>query len=204
MSSNPPQQRDDLGRDASQRRRVIASSIWFTVPGTILAFATAYALTPPLAGLDTAVDRLTFAVRWLFVAFLPYAAVCLVILHRRFVEGAHNPLSNAESERLKIHGRVMQNTLEQLVWLALCILPLATLLSPSQARVIPIACVFFVFARVAYWWGYLHNGTLGRAPGVQLTFTLNIALLVATLVLFAGAQADGWFGNPGATEATNR
>jgi uncharacterized membrane protein YecN with MAPEG domain len=162
--------------------------MWFTVPGTYAVIATAYVLTPSPPGLASAAERLVFSIGWLFVAFLPYAAVCLVILHRRFAEGAHNPLLQRESERLSIHCRVMQNTLEQLVWLAICILTLATLLSPSQARIIPIACVFFAFARLVYWWGYLRNGTLGRSPGVQLTFTLNISLLVATLVLLV----RGW------------
>jgi uncharacterized membrane protein YecN with MAPEG domain len=78
----------------------------------------------------------------------------------------------------------MQNTLEQLLWFALCILSLATHLSPSQARLIPILCVFFALARFVYWWGYLRRGTLGRAPGVQLTFSLNIPLLALALVLF--------------------
>jgi uncharacterized membrane protein YecN with MAPEG domain len=79
----------------------------------------------------------------------------------------------------------MQNTLEQLVWLVLCVLPLATYFTPAQARLVPIACTFFAVARFVYWWGYLRSGTLGRAPGVQLTFSLNIALLVLALVLFA-------------------
>ena len=35
-----------------------------------------------------------------------------------------------------------------------------------------------------YWWGYLRRGTLGRAPGVQMTFTLNVALLVMALGQF--------------------
>lgn len=183
MSTESAQRSDSLGRDASERRRVLASSIWFTVPGTYAVFAIAYAFAPSPPGLASAADRLAFSTRWLFIAFLPYAAVCLVILYRRFAEGAHNPLLRGESERLSIHCRVMQNTLEQLVWLALCIAPLATLLSPSQVRIIPIACVFFAFARLVYWWGYLRNGTLGRSPGVQLTFTLNISLLVGTLVL---------------------
>lgn len=86
---------------------------------------------------------------------------------------------------MRVHGRVMQNTLEQLLWFALCILPLATYLSPPQARLIPILCVFFAFARLVYWWGYLRRGTLGRAPGVQLTFLLNIPLLALALVQFA-------------------
>lgn len=173
--------------EAPARRRFIARSIWSTVPGTFVVIAAAYALAPPSAGLAHVSERLELALRWLFVAFLPYAATCLVILHQRFAEGAHNPLLSDESERLKIHCRVMQNTLEQLVWLALCILPLATFLSPAQARLIPIACTFFAVARLVYWWGYLRNGTLGRAPGVQLTFTLNISLLVITLVLFVRA-----------------
>jgi uncharacterized membrane protein YecN with MAPEG domain len=116
---------------------------------------------------------------------IPYAAVCLVILTARFFEGAHNPLLAQESERLKIHCRVMQNTLEQLIWFALCVMALATYLTPTQARLVPIVCSFFAAARFVYWWGYLRNGTLGRAPGVQLTFSLNILLLVLASILFA-------------------
>ena len=96
----------------------------------------------------------------------------------------HNPLAGGESERLKIHCRAMQNTHEQLVWFAFCIVPLASYLSPAQARLVPILCVFFAIARFVYWWGYFRNGTLGRSPGVQLTFALNIPLLVMALGRF--------------------
>src|SRR5436190_21927951 len=171
--------------DKSQRQRHIGKSLWFTVPVTYGCLGAAYALVPPLAGLAEPGERLIFAARWLLVAFIPYAAVCLTILYQRYAEGAHNPLLGVESERLKVHCRVMQNTLEQLVWFALCVLPLATFLSPSQARLIPILCVFFALARFVYWWGYLRSGTLGRSPGVQLTFSLNIPLFVLVLVWFA-------------------
>jgi uncharacterized membrane protein YecN with MAPEG domain len=171
------------------RQRVIARSIWFTVPGTFAVIAAAYALTPPLAGMAEAVDRVLLALHWLFVAFLPYAAVCLWILYRRFAEGAHNPLAGAESDRLRIHCRVMQNTLEQLVLFAMCLLALAVDLSPAQARLLPVLCVFFAAARLVYWHGYLRNGTLGRAVGVQLTFTLNIALLADVSVRFLRSLA---------------
>jgi|SoiMethySBSTD1v2_1073268.scaffolds.fasta_scaffold19639_9 uncharacterized membrane protein YecN with MAPEG domain len=167
------------------RQRVLAKSIWFTVPGSYVVLATAYALVPALQGMEEPSARLVLAVRWLFVAMIPYAAVCIVILTARFFEGSHNPLLGAESERLKIHCRVMQNTLEQLIWFALCVMPLATYLSPTQARAIPVVCTYFAAARFIYWWGYLRNGTLGRAPGVQLTFSLNILLLALVAILFA-------------------
>ena len=166
------------------RKRFIARSIYFTVPGTLVAIGVLYDLLPPLRGMESAAERLALACRWLFVAMLPYAAVCLTILGARFFEGSHNPLAHAESERLQIHCRVMQNTLEQLVWLAICMLALATLLAPEQTRLIPIACGWFVLARIVYWRGYLRQGTLGRAPGVQLTFTLNISLALLTAALF--------------------
>lgn len=171
--------------DRAARQRFLAGSAWFAVPGTFLLIAAGYALTPALAGMESPLDRLLLAVRWLLVALLPYAAVCITILVARFLEGAHNPLLGQESERLQIHCRVMQNTLEQLVWFALCLLPVASWLAPHQARLVPIACIVFAFARLVYWRGYLRSGTLGRAPGVQMTFSLNIGLLLLALVLFA-------------------
>ena len=185
MSVNPLKSAVERGAGKSTRQRLIRRSLWLTVPGTYAVLGAAYALVPPLAGLADSSERLVLAVRWLVVASIPYAAVCMTILYQRYAEGAHNPLLGKESERLKIHCRVMQNTLEQLVWFALCILSLATYLSPSQARLIPILCVFFALARVVYWWGYFRRGTLGRSLGVQLTFLLNIPLLVETLVRFA-------------------
>lgn len=171
--------------DKAARQIRIARSIWLTVPGTYLLIGAAYAVLPPLGEMETTEARLALAGRWLVVAMIPYAAVCLVILSMRFREGAHNPLLGGESERLKIHCRVMQNTLEQLVWFALCVLAVATYLAPAQARLVPIVCTFFAAARFVYWWGYLRNATLGRAPGVQLTFSLNIALLALALALLA-------------------
>ena len=190
MSTDLPGMANHPIGDKPARQRFIARSIWFTVPGTFLVLGLAYALLPPLQGMDSAVARLLLAVRWLLVAVVPYAAVCLVILSDRFFEGAHDPLAGAESLRLKIHCRVMQNSLEQLAWFALCILPLATMLTGAQAHFIPVACVFFAFARFVYWGGYLRDGTLGRAPGVQLTFSLNVLLLVLALELFARQLAS--------------
>ena len=185
MPVSPFEFAEKPGNDKPARQRYIRRSLWVTLPGTYAVLAGAYAIVPQLTGLAEPSERLILAAQWLLVAFVPYAAVCLTILYQRYAEGAHNPLLGEESECLKTHCRVMQNTLEQLLWFAICILPLATYLSPSQARLIPILCVFFAFARFVYWWGYLRRGTLGRAPGVQLTFSLNIPMAVLALVLFA-------------------
>ena len=188
MTVSPFKFTEKPGDDKPARQRYIRRSLWVTLPGTYALLAGAYVIVPPLAGLAAPSERVILAAQWLLVAFVPYAAVCLTILYQRYAEGAHNPLIGDESERLKTHCRVMQNTLEQLLWFAVCILPLATYVSPSQARLIPILCVFFALARLVYWWGYLRRGTLGRAPGVQLTFALNIPLAVLALALFARSQ----------------
>jgi uncharacterized membrane protein YecN with MAPEG domain len=185
MIPHPVESAEQPSSDKSARQRLIRGSLWFTVPGTYAVLAASYAVVPPLAGLTQPSERLVLAAQWLLVAFIPYAAVCLTILYQRYAEGAHNPLVGGESERLQIHCRVMQNTLEQLLWFALCLLPLATFLSSPEARLIPILCLFFAFARFVYWWGYLRSGTLGRSPGVQLTFLLNIPLFIAVLARFA-------------------
>lgn len=180
-SSRTPSRPDPAG-DRTARQRFIARSIWITVPGTLVVVWAAWHLLPTVPGLESPVARLAYALRWLFVAMLPYAAVCLTILARRFLEGAHNPLLGEESDTLRIHCRVMANTLEQFVWLAVCLLALATLLAPDEMRLVAVASVVFVVARLVFWWGYLRAGTLGRAPGVQMTFALNILLLVLVAV----------------------
>ncbi len=190
MSADLPSMAGHPVGNKAARQRFIGRSMAFTIPGTYVAIGAAYALVPPLQGMEEASARLVLAARWLLVAMLPYAAVCLVILYARFLEGSHDPLAGAESKRLKILCRVMQNTLEQLVWFALCVLALATLLAPTQARLVPVVCVCFAAARSVYWWGYLRHGTLGRAAGVQLTFSLNIGLLVSALALFVGQLLD--------------
>lgn len=166
----------------SRQKRILRSTP-FTVPGTLLLVGAAYALVPPLRGHETSVDRLLFALRWLVVAMLPYVAVCMHIATARLREGAHDPTRGEESPTLRIHCRVMQNTLEQLVWFAICLLAVAPLLLPSEVRLVPIVAISFAIARALYWWGYLRQGTLGRAPGVQATFTLNVGLLLLALVL---------------------
>ena len=40
-----------------------------------------------------------------------------------------------------------------------------------------------MLARLVYWWGYHRSWTLGRAPGVQMTFALTVPLVLGAGVL---------------------
>jgi len=164
----------------SARRSFIVGQAPATILGTAACLAAAFYLWP-FAALTASPADLAF--QWLFVSMLPYGAVCLVIHADRLREGSHNPLAGAESEHLKIHCRVMQNTLEQLIWFACCLLPLSTVLAPGEFHAIPILACGFVLARLAYWRGYFTDGTLGRRYGVQMTLTINGGLLVGTGLL---------------------
>lgn len=174
------------------RQLRIAGSGWWT--GTIVMVVVpllhVYVVAAPAA--VTMADRLALAVRCAAIAALPYMAVCSKIMLTRFIEGAHDPLSHAESATLKVDCRVMQNHLEQVVAFALAVAAIATLLPADHLQLLPITTVVFVVGRFIYWWGYHRQGTLGRAPGVQLTFgvTIPLTLLAAVLVLrhvFVGA-----------------
>lgn len=170
-----------LGR----RRRLIISSTVLTVPGTWALVGVPYVLGWPEVAVGAGPGaRLAFALPWCFVAMLPYALVCLTISQVRLFQGAHDPLAGAEDEALKIHCRVMQNTLEQLVWFVLCVLPLVTFLGEQQLHLVPLLAGVFVLARLVYWRGYFRDGTLGRRYGVQMTFTLNISLLLLVPLLW--------------------
>jgi uncharacterized membrane protein YecN with MAPEG domain len=101
----------------------------------------------------------------------------------RFWEGSHNPITNTESPNLKIDARVLQNHLEQLAAFALMLFGLSTVLGREHLQLLPISTGVFVIARLIYWRGYHRQGTLGRAPGVQLTLFVTLPLLILTLVL---------------------
>ncbi len=124
-----------------------------------------------------------YALQWVVVAMIPYAAVCLHILNTRLNEGAHDPTQDTPSDSLAIHCRVLQNNLEQFVWFGTCLVALASLVTPSELHLFPILSVAFCVARLTYWWGYLQEGTIGRRYGVQITFSITISMLIGVLAL---------------------
>lgn len=170
-----------------QRQGKIASSIWWTLPLALLGVPAldVWVVAPP--AVDGIAERLAYAARCNAIAVVPYFAVCVKIMLTRFLSGAHDPLSHVEDHSLKVDCRVMQNHLEQLVAFALSAFALVTLLPREHLQLLWLATAVFVVGRFVYWWGYHREGTLGRAPGVQLTaaITIPMVLFAAVLVLRA-------------------
>jgi len=178
---------EELADAPRGRSRFILSSTLWTVPGTLALVGVPFALGWP--AIEVAAEpgaRLAFALPWCFVALLPYALVCVTIATLRLSGPAHDPLAGREDEALQIHCRVMQNTLEQLVWFVLCLLPLSVTLPGGALPLLPLASGTFVLGRLAYWWGYFRDGTLGRRFGIQVNFTLNGSLLVLVFLAWSG------------------
>jgi hypothetical protein len=63
------------------------------------------------------------------------------------------------------------------------VLALATTLPREHLQLLPIATGMFVVARFVYWRGYHRGGSLGRAPGVQLTLFTTLPLLILAVVM---------------------
>jgi hypothetical protein len=172
---------DATGVQTRQRR--ILGTVWWSVPSVLLGVPALDLWVVPPLGIEGRGERIALALQCNVVAMLPYYYVCLKISASRFREGSHDPLSHAASPSLAIDCRVMQNHLEQLVVFAIATLGLATVLPAEHLQLLPIATAFFVVARSIYGWGYHRQGTLGRAPGVQMTLALVVPMVLGAAAL---------------------
>jgi hypothetical protein len=127
-------------------------------------------------------DRLAFALRWDLLAIVPLVLMLSRVADGRFRTDAINPLAQRETRAQLIDGRVASNTLEQYVLFLVGSLTLSTFLTPKYLPTLAAACVGFVVARLAFWFGY-RKDPLYRAPGMAATIFLNFGILGAALVM---------------------
>jgi uncharacterized membrane protein YecN with MAPEG domain len=167
---------------ARRGQRLISSSIWWTALVVFVGVPLLHVYVVPPPAAETMADRLGLAARCNAIAAVPYFLVILKIMRDRFREGSHDPITHVESPTLKIDARVLQNHLEQLVAFSLVLFGLSTTLGHEHLQLLPIATGVFVVARLIYWRGYHRKGTLGRAPGVQLTLFVTLPMLLLTVV----------------------
>jgi hypothetical protein len=179
--------------DLAARQRFIVTTGGTTVLLT-LAFATALHLwvVPPLHGPVDAAARILLAARCLGVAVLPLLVAVFIVMRTRLWGGAHNPLLGEEEERLRIHIRVLHNTLEQFVLFAAGVFACAASVPAEHLHILPIATGLFVLGRAVFWWGYLRPGfVIARAPGVAVTIAVTFPLVIVGAAFSLRALVGG-------------
>jgi len=79
---------------------------------------------------------------------------------------------------------VLTNTVEQLAGFAPSLLALAAGVAPGWMRHVVATGLTFAVARLVFWAGYL-QGPATRAPGMAATFAVNVATLLAAIVVWS-------------------
>jgi uncharacterized membrane protein YecN with MAPEG domain len=121
-------------------------------------------------------------------ALLPMAcvlnAMVLVQMRQRARSGAVDPLAGNDDRLLRVNQRVLTNTVEQLAGFAPSLLALAAGVAPGWMRHVVATGLTFAVARLVFWAGYL-QGPATRAPGMAATFAVNVATLLAAIVVWS-------------------
>lgn len=148
----------------------VAALIWWST----------YRLIPPPSGLGMVLALQCIGVATLF-ALVPGVEA---IAHERLFTAAIDPLAGADSPRMRVNQRYLQNTLEQWAVFApgLLLLPLY-----ADGRATIAATLVWTFGRWAFWVGY-HIAPRFRAIGLIGMVQNQLVLLYCT-ARFAGEVA---------------
>lgn len=148
---------------------------------TALVWLAVFQVMPPLDGMEGLLNRLVFALKCvctvlLFTLFMGVEAVS----HERLASAAFDPLVGAESQRLKVNIRYLQNTLEQAVLFVMGLFMLAVYCdSGSSMRAVVASSLIWTLARLAFWIGY-HLGPQHRVAGLVGVMQSMVVLLYVT------------------------
>jgi uncharacterized MAPEG superfamily protein len=99
----------------------------------------------------------------------------------RFLAPGIDPTAGRDGRFVQVTNRALANSVEQGVVFALAGIALLALGTPATRAALPAFGLSFVAARLAFWLGYLHD-PLWRAPGMAVTFQLNLALIACVLL----------------------
>jgi MAPEG family. len=181
-------------QDLRAQRKTLMRGMPIAAPVALFAWlALRYGLSP-LPDMQAWPDRLWFAIGCCCVAVL----LCLLlgieaVSHERLVTAAINPLAGAESTRMKVNLRYLQNTLEQLLLFIPGLLGLAHYCdNGASMRAVVATTVVWILARFVFWIGY-HQGPLFRAPGL-----VGVAQSLLVLLYVCARFADDVAGIIGA------
>jgi hypothetical protein len=167
-------------------QKIVAVGAASGVAGMVLSVWLLGSLLPAPSGIESASDRLVYALRVNLVALLPFFVMIINVANSRFLSDAIDPTLQAETALQVIDGRVTDNTLQQNFVFAVASLALATVLSPARLQVLWACAIVFMIARLGFWFGYRKH-PLFRAPGMSATAYLNLGMILYVLycLLFA-------------------
>ncbi len=121
---------------------------------------------------------LELAVKWLCLPALALLAMIGRMANMRFLDASlidgQDGGAGSAADRAQ---RVLRNTTEQCVLVALAWPALAIQLAPAQAGLFPALAVTFLIGRLAFTLGYA-KGAAGRAFGFGLTFYPTVVVVI--------------------------
>lgn len=182
VSASPYQikKEDDRAMTQSQpiERQIIQRNAFKTAIGLTVAFLVLYFIIPiSVPPLPTLTDRLVYTLRFQSFSCLTLIAGIELVAITRFHTTAIDPINGRGEHHVAVAARYLTNTLEQFIVSFVGQMILATYLQEQQMKVIPILVLFFVFGRIAFYFGYKQS-YLKRTVGFVATFGVSIILWV--------------------------
>lgn len=159
-------------------------AVGLTIPVAVILWFALYEHLPPVT-----MAPMPFTLGCIGAALLlTLAAGIEAVAHERLFHASIDPLAGADSHRLIVNQRYLQNTLEQSVVFAAGLLLLAQY---DSLQAVAATTITWVLGRWAFWIGY-HIGPMWRGLGV---FTMFQSLVVLGYgVGCFGYQLAGWPG----------
>ncbi|MEO9129869.1 MAG: MAPEG family protein [Sphingomonas sp.] len=176
------------------QQRTLTLGVVLALPVAIGLWVGIDRLMPAVPGMATQLARALFALHCIGIAVLLALLPGIeAVAHERLVTLAIDPLAGADSTRLRVNQRYVQNTIEQLWLFVPGLLMLAVQARDGASMRAVVACtIVWVLARWTFWIGY-HLGSRFRSVGL-VGMVQSIVVLVYCIWRFGYL----WLGWPGA------
>jgi hypothetical protein len=176
------------------QQRTLMIGVLISAPLTVGIWLALYYGLPPVTHAEAPLDRLLFAINCCCVAMLLSLALGIeAVAHERLNSRAINPLLGAESLRMQVNLRFLQNTLEQSLLFIPGLLALSHYCTDGQSmRAVLATTAVWILARAVFWIGY-HKGPRFRSAGL-----VGMAQSLLVLLYVSARFADDVAGLPGA------
>ncbi len=139
-------------------------------------------LFPAPDGVSALQARLALAARLSVWPALVLFAMVVGVMAVRGRFQTFNPIDDTENRAYRLAQRVLSNSVEQTVIFLPALLALSVLLPVNRLGMLSLVSVLFVTGRLLFWAGYAIH-PYARAPGMAMTFTVNLVMLAWAVIL---------------------